>query len=247
MHRLDSKTIWDRESQRNFWNEWISENLPAASPRPDALRTAHRVLAAIAALGLPPQAAILEVGCANGWFGQHLTAFGQVTGIDLADSAVAEARKRVPEARFETGDFIHAALPEQSFDVLVSLETFAHVDQDAFLEKAARVLKPGGHLILTTQNRFAYMRMSWVKPPAEGQLRRWVTVRQLKRMVETRFRVRRCVTVEPEGNRGVLRLVNSRKVNAFAGGIVGRARLERWKELAGFGQTILLVAQVKAR
>lgn len=175
MHRLDSQTTWDSDSQREFWNNWISQNLSAAPPRPDAIRTARRVLAAIQALRLPEHAAVLEVGCANGWFSEHLTAFGRVTGIDLADEAVAEARRRVPRASFQSGDFIHAAFPERSLDLVVSLETFSHIDQAKFLLEVARVLKPAGHLILTTQNRFAYTRMTWVQPPAMGQLRRWVT------------------------------------------------------------------------
>jgi SAM-dependent methyltransferase len=197
----------------------------------------------IKALGLSASARILEVGCANGWFTHKLTAFGKVTAIDLADRAVAQAKQRVPAATFFCGDFNHYPFPECSFDLVVSLETFSHIDQAAFLERVATILKPGGHLLLTTQNRYVYLRQVWVKPPADGQLRRWVTIPQLKRMAAPRFEVRSCFTVEPSGHRGLLRFVNSRKLNALPSFLIGADRLKRFKEWLGLGQTIVLLAR----
>jgi 2-polyprenyl-3-methyl-5-hydroxy-6-metoxy-1,4-benzoquinol methylase len=183
MHRLDSSRAWDTDSQRSFWNSWIAGNLSLTTPREDAFRTAQRLRTMIEALCLSSSATILEVGCANGWFTEILTAYGQITGIDLADSAVEQARQRVPAANFYCGDFNHHPFAERSFDLVVSLETFSHIDQTTFLERVSTLLKPGGHLLLTTQNRYVYLRQVWITPPAEGQVRRWVTTRQLKRMV----------------------------------------------------------------
>ena len=40
------------------------------------------------------------------------------------------------------------------FDVAVSLEVLSHVaDTQAFIDKIASLLKPGGYLMLATQNR----------------------------------------------------------------------------------------------
>jgi SAM-dependent methyltransferase len=51
------------------------------------------------------------------------------------------------------------ALPfrRETFDVVLSLQTIEHVwDQLAFLHECARVLRPGGWLVLTTPNRLTF-------------------------------------------------------------------------------------------
>jgi len=53
------------------------------------------------------------------------------------------------------------------------------------------------------------MRNSFIAPPAEGQLRRWVTLQELHQPLSGRFECLRCYTVDPGGNRGLLRLVDS--------------------------------------
>jgi hypothetical protein len=111
-------------------------------------------------------------------------------------------------------------LPHNSFDVVadVTLETFSHVaDQPKLIEVIANLLRDRGYLILTTQNRSIYMRNSRIAsaPPAEGQFRLWVTMQELRRLLSGRFECLRFGTVEPGGNRGLLRVVNSVKVTSF--------------------------------
>ena len=48
------------------------------------------------------------------------------------------------------------------FDVLTSMETIEHVDEDLFIENVSRVLKSGGYLIITTpQNRYDFNLTPW--------------------------------------------------------------------------------------
>jgi hypothetical protein len=63
------------------------------------------------------------------------------------------------------------------------------------------------------------------------------------RLLEPRFRVRRTTSVIPIGHRGVLRLVNSYKLNRTLGLVVPPTRIERLKERAGLGYSIIALAQ----
>lgn len=230
------------DAQRAFWNAW---NHQAREARPlddmsrrrgdvvlDALR-AHRV----------HDAAILEIGCGAGWLASQLTAFGDVTATDLADDVLARARARYPAVEFVAGDFLALRWP-RAFDVAVCVETLSHVaDQAALVARIHRVLKPGGLLVLTTQNRFVFTRLSSVMRQGEGQLRQWLTLRELRRLVAPWFDILRLDSIGPLGDRGILRLANSAKLNAVLGGLVEPRRIERWKEQMGWGQTLVVVGR----
>jgi SAM-dependent methyltransferase len=68
-------------------------------------------------------------------------------GIDTAD-AKAHFGYEVPDTRYYSGD--RWPLDDASADFVLCTETLEHVpDPTAFLAEAARVTKPGGHLLLT--------------------------------------------------------------------------------------------------
>ena len=240
---MDSQNQWSYEFQRQFWNRWDTENLKPSKLGKQAVRRGDTALGLLGGLELPARAAILEVGCGNGWFARRLMSLGSVTGIDISDAAIEQAVQQVQGAKFLAGDVLKMKLPSESFDVVVAMETFSHVRQPEFVCWAAEVLKPGGYLLLTTQNRKIYMRSSSVKPPGEGQVRRWVTQAELKALLEGRFSVEHCFTIEPGGSRGLLRVVNSRKLNGALGKLFSPAKVKALKERLGFGQTIVTMAR----
>ena len=89
-------------------------------------------------------------------------------------------------------------LGANSFDVVVTLEVLSHVaDQRAFIRKLARHLRPGGHLMLATQNRFVLQYLNRRPPPLPGQLRRWVDRRELRDLLEPEFEVSELFSVTP--------------------------------------------------
>jgi len=50
-------------------------------------------------------------------------------------------------------DMTCSALPDSSFDCIVSVEVLEHVEKDGqFVQEVARVLKPGGYFLMTTPN-----------------------------------------------------------------------------------------------
>lgn len=233
-------------AQQRFWNEWNAKHRGAGynpSIDPPTMRRRDTVLEWIRQLGLN-QPRILDLGCATGWLSDQLAEFGEVVGTDIADASINEARQRYPRLRFECEDFLNSNRANGEFDIVVSLETLSHVpDQRAFIKRIRDVLKPGGYLILTTQNRLVFERRADVTPLAVGQIRRWVSPGELRRLLRDDFVIRRFATLLPEGQLGILRLVNSTGINVLLGRLVSRSSIERTKERLGFGQTIAVLAR----
>ena len=87
-----------------------------------------------------------------------------VHGIDIAETAVEHARKRyagIPNLRFEQGDCTRLALPDASFDLVVSFETLEHVGaQEQLVAGFARVLAAEGMLIISSPDKRTYSDVS---------------------------------------------------------------------------------------
>ena len=68
----------------------------------------------------------------------------------IADEVIA---RRSNIDAFIIGDMCKSELPDNSFDVVVSVEVLEHVEEDElFLDQVRRVLKPGGCFLMTTPN-----------------------------------------------------------------------------------------------
>jgi hypothetical protein len=105
-------------------------------------------------------------------------------------------------------------------------------------------LCPGGHLVIATQNRTVCYRRSDIQPPLPGQLRRWLTLKEVRTLLErTRLNVTQLITIEPAGNTGFLRYVNSPRLNKALQRFITEDKIKKLKEDAGLGQTIIAVAQ----
>jgi 2-polyprenyl-3-methyl-5-hydroxy-6-metoxy-1,4-benzoquinol methylase len=228
--------------QKKYWKYWNSrpEHPHDCFLRPQ--RRGDKILHYLRSLCLR-EPTILDMGCGMGWFSDRLSHFGPTTGVDLSDDAIAQAKSRFPKVSFLAGSALELSLPEGHFDVVVSQEVIAHVpDQTAYLERAARLLKPNGHLIVTTVNKFVHFRNPW-PPSPEGHIEQWLSRRALKRLLRPRFRVLQSTTAVPMGHAGILRLVNSWKLNWALELVFSRDRIDTVKEWAGFGWTQIVLAQ----
>ncbi len=89
---------------------------------------------------VPKVAAILDVGCADGWVGRWLQARGwsDVTGADLEPPA---------DVVGDINRWRELGLPAGSFDVVVAFEVVEHGDFAAALRD---LLRPDGRLLVTT-------------------------------------------------------------------------------------------------
>jgi len=92
----------------------------------------------------------LDAACGTGAVTQQLLARGhEVIGVDVSGGMLARARKAVPQARFLVGDINDLPLPDCDVDHVVCSLALAHLEQlGPFFAEAARVMRPGGHLLL---------------------------------------------------------------------------------------------------
>jgi methionine biosynthesis protein MetW len=107
------------------------------------------------ALGLlDPGDKLLDVGCGEGTLGELARPmFREVHGIDIADDAVRLAREKGVISRRVNLNTERAPYPDETFDTVVTLDVIEHVfDPIAFVLELRRVLRPGGHLVLSTPN-----------------------------------------------------------------------------------------------
>jgi 2-polyprenyl-3-methyl-5-hydroxy-6-metoxy-1,4-benzoquinol methylase len=127
----------------------------------------------------------------------------------------------------------------------VSIDTLSHfVDQPAFVARIASLLKPGGALIIGTQNGPVLERWRAVPGPQPGQVRRWVDHRQLRRLLAPYFARVEIESIFPVGDQGLLRVINSVKLNRLACRVIPEGTLERAKERAMLGHTLMAFAQM---
>ncbi len=97
---------------------------------------------------------LLDIGCAGGELADLLAGFGwEVEGLEREKALVEAARGR--GIKVQCADFDHGAFPWEpaTFDAVVAGEVIEHiVDTDHLLCEVARVLRPGGILVITTPN-----------------------------------------------------------------------------------------------
>jgi 2-polyprenyl-6-hydroxyphenyl methylase/3-demethylubiquinone-9 3-methyltransferase len=107
-----------------------------------------------------PGARVLDVGCGGGILSESMARSGaRVLGIDLSQAVldVAELHslenKVSVEYRLIAADELAASQPA-TFDLVTCMEMLEHVpDPAAMLEVLARLVRPGGDVIVSTLNR----------------------------------------------------------------------------------------------
>jgi ubiquinone/menaquinone biosynthesis C-methylase UbiE len=109
---------------------------------------------------LPQGAEVLEVGCGGGQFAQsQLDKRSDLrwVGLDVSAAQIARARQRNAKhesASFVVGDALELPFPDARFDALVSIASIKHwSDQGKGLAECARVLRPGGQLLVVEADR----------------------------------------------------------------------------------------------
>lgn len=105
---------------------------------------------------------LLDIGCGGGLLSEPMTRLGfAVTGVDASERNIGTARAHAEgqglaiDYRATTAE---ALLADETapFDLILNMEVIEHVaDPGAYLRDCARLLKPGGLMIVATLNRTA--------------------------------------------------------------------------------------------
>ncbi|GAB3463617.1 methyltransferase domain-containing protein [Actinophytocola sediminis] len=143
-------TIWGANFHSGYWTseEDDSANDVAARRLNDLL---------IDKLGVTEGHRVLDVGSGLGEpaFQLARTTGAQVLGVTVAQPQVDEANRRAAALGLaDTVSFVNAdglALPDAdgSFDAAWAIESFIHMDRAGALKEIARVLRPGGRVVVT--------------------------------------------------------------------------------------------------
>ncbi|MFF7987510.1 class I SAM-dependent methyltransferase [Streptomyces sp. NPDC007901] len=111
--------------------------------------------------GLPIGTA-LDAACGTGRHTAYLHQLGhQVIGVDASPEMLAKARERLPDVHFHQADLHRLPVPDDAVDTVLCTLALTHVpDLAPVLAEFARVLRPGGHLVISD----AHLLASYLRP-----------------------------------------------------------------------------------
>jgi SAM-dependent methyltransferase len=100
-----------------------------------------------------PRGVALDAACGTGRHSAYLASLGHtVIGVDSSAAMLARARAKVPDGEFHEADLDNLPLPDDHVDLVVCALSLVHVPAlEPVLAEFVRVLRPGGHLVISDQ------------------------------------------------------------------------------------------------
>ena len=97
-----------------------------------------------------PDLRALDAACGTGRHAAYLRDLGcTVTGVDQSREMLTVARSKVSDVRFDQGDIEQLPFADASFDLVVISLALTHLaDPTPAIQELARVLRPGGSLVI---------------------------------------------------------------------------------------------------
>ena len=113
--------------------------------------TARRdILLSVSQRYVPSGGSVLDVGCGTGFFIESMRGRYDAWGVDPSDIAVRLCRERGLTQVVQGSAYDLSSLQGRRFDAVYFLDVLEHLPEDLpAVEEAIRVLKPGGHVIVT--------------------------------------------------------------------------------------------------
>jgi ubiquinone/menaquinone biosynthesis C-methylase UbiE len=98
-----------------------------------------------------PVGTALDAACGTGRHAAYLASLGHVViGVDVSAEMLAVAVAKVPGGDFRAGDLHQLPVADDEVDLVVCSLALAHVPElGPVLAEFARVLRPGGHLVIS--------------------------------------------------------------------------------------------------
>jgi 2-polyprenyl-3-methyl-5-hydroxy-6-metoxy-1,4-benzoquinol methylase len=152
-----------------------------------------------------PTGTVLDAACGTGRYAAYLAARGhRVVGVDGSPEMLDRARVRVPDATFARGDLHRLPLADGAVDVVVCALALVHVPSLApVMAEFARVLRPGGHLVISDVHHELVRLGSVAKAPGPAGEPGWTpsyrhaTGDYLRAALPVGLQVRRCAEPRP--------------------------------------------------
>ncbi len=116
---------------------------------------------------------VLDVATGPGWVAAHAAARGaSVVGVDVAEAMIARARRAHPGLEFRCADAHELPFADASFDAVIGNLAVMHLSRpERAMAEFARVLGPGGRLVLTAWADPSQHRLAGVFLDAVAQAR----------------------------------------------------------------------------
>ena len=133
------------------------------------------------ALAGAPWGTTLDVGCGTGaWLDVIKTHTDDFLGVDFSEPALEFCRSR-GHTQLLQADATQIPRDAASFDILTALGLIEHIQDDqAFLEESARLLKPGGLMVMMTSS-FPYL---WTVSDVANEHHRRYYLRALNKKIQ---------------------------------------------------------------
>jgi len=139
-----------QEYQRHFWEgQWTAHGVDLAKLRRQVRR---EFILPVALRAFPRGSTLLEAGCGTGRYCWALRKHGyRIVGFDFAWSGLRALQELEPRCASARASILAMPAPDATFDGALSLGVVEHFEEgpDAALAELARVVRPGGTLLLT--------------------------------------------------------------------------------------------------
>ncbi|AQL42379.1 hypothetical protein BV210_06465 [Halorientalis sp. IM1011] len=172
--RFDYRLLWALEDSHG-----LHAGYHDGSDRSHAEAVEHMNRELAERAGIGPDDHVLDCGCGVGGSSVWLAAErgATVTGVDLVPLQLRAARNLAAEqgvedrATFARADFTDMPVPDDSVDVVWGIEAICHAEDKAeFVAEAARVLRPGGRLIVAD----GFRAVESMTPDERESMRAWL-------------------------------------------------------------------------
>src|SRR5688572_9701063 len=140
----------------NGWDESVDAWIAAMGSRGDYTREHVLDTPMMARVSGRGFGFALDVGCGEGRFCRMMQDCGiRTVGIDPTAALIEHARSLDPDGDYRIGRAEALEFPDESFDLVVSYLSLVDIpDAETAIAEMARVLRPGGALLIANLNSF---------------------------------------------------------------------------------------------
>ena len=181
------EAAWDHSTHADFYDYYAN-----ASQSEGTVNRFRGILGVVLRVaeqrGIHGKLDVADIGCGAGTQARLWAELGhRVSGLDVNEPLISLARQRTSQAglavNFEVGSATRLPWPDQTMDVCLLPQLIEHIaDWQSCVKEAARVLRPGGLLYLSTtnvlcplQDEFDLPLYSWYPGPLKRYCERLAT------------------------------------------------------------------------